>query len=538
MKVNNVKTQEITTLPSADYTQTNISSKKMFNCEYPTEEGLVVEASSEKKEDQNKTYTKTSIDNAGRSVIETFNTENNNLISRKIINHDSTSIVEFFAPGTKIVTKREEYDFENNIAEMTEYYTTAPYKAKTNTKYYSDGNLRQINHHRNDNENTLSKEILLEFDERIEIEFDGFGNPILENTYRNNGSIKSTIKQNETTMTFNLTEYREDGSIYKNGEYRDFWRQREINEEILDRDGHAKSKLFKNEQGDFVSQRFNSDGSIFVEEIMDARKQIKSRTVFNSDGSKYFSVEYNEKGKIIDFQKYKNTDNKKHDKFKEKKLNGKIDTKYDQGYTGICYFASTIKSLQLTTEGTKILDDALDYDTNTGISTVKFTGANKTYTFSKEEIKKAMGRLGTGDPDFTALALAWEQYRTEEHSQVADGGYSSQVLQALIGKESKTNALPMGLGYTQMTDKDFEQFSKILSTKSGIITVMSLPENVDTEMTTKDNKKGLTNNHMCSLIAVNKKHVIIFDPKKGKNIKLSREVFMEKFPVYELLELN
>lgn len=330
--------------------------------------------------------------------------------------------------------------------------------------------------------------------------------------------------------------YRKDGTLFSEGNYKDVNAEKAINETKYNHNGTIREKSYQDSNENLIQERYSQNGCLFVRNKLDSNNRLIERTVFNDDTSVYFTVKYDTNGKVIDYKKFKNTNNHNHDKFDNKALNGKIDTKYDQGYTGICYFAGTIKSMLETEEGAQIIDEAYDYDFENETATIEFEGYNKSYTFTKEEIIVAMGRLGTGDPDFTALSLGWEKLRTETEKKCADSGQSNDVFFAFTGKKGDSNLSyfgPMGI-----RNENLDYLQNKMKQGSVAVTAGTLQLTVDTEMSEDDTKNGIINNHMYSILEITDKNVKVFDPRTGKNRVHSREVFLQKFEYYSTFDFK
>ena len=139
-----------------------------------------------------------------------------------------------------------------------------------------------------------------------------------------------------------------------------------------------------------------------------------------------------------------------------------------------------------------------------------------------------MGRLGTGDPDFTAFLLGYEQYRTEELHQTVDGGSAIEVMKVLTGKECDSNIMFGSLAYS-LTDELLDSIQQKMATKDMMVTVGTLPRDVNTEFSEEDNQMGLANSHAYCVKQITGDSVILIEPNTDKEITLSREMFLEKF---------
>lgn len=179
----------------------------------------------------------------------------------------------------------------------------------------------------------------------------------------------------------------------------------------------------------------------------------------------------------------------------------------------------------------------MSYDKENDVSTVKFLGAKKEYKFSSSDIKEAMGRLSTGDPDFAALLLGYEKYRAQSKSKVVDSGFSTEVFKALCGKEGESNVM-FGMIVQNIDNKVLDNMSKNLHTGNYAITVHTFADTVDTEFSEEDKKAGLINSHAYSLKNITDSEVTVINPLTQKEITISREKFMESFITFAQVNLE
>lgn len=535
MKVTEVKLNRLDSLHTN--TPPVGSDVAMFSCEFPENEGVLLEKElSENNVDDSKTYTKVVKDSVGRDIIEVYSTKNDSLISRERQELDYR-IKEIFKPGTTIIQQIEKKDENGVLVELTKFHDSYPYKPKLMFEYGADNSVKSERHYRNNENNSTEKTVYYEPDGKTVCLYDEKSKITNMTEYRKDNSLKCYTERDPFTYRYNSTTYRVDGSVYETKEYENLSTGEIYSQNLYNRDGDVIGKKYwDNSESCFIKEFFR-DSKLFTREKLDRSDKISERTLHNADGSKYFVVKYDEFGKVIDYQKFKNTDNPNHDKFAEKRLNGVLDAKITQGYTGICYFASTIKGLSLTTDGNSFLDEMYDYDYETETSKVEFKNVNKSYKYTKDEIIQAMGRLGTGDPDFTAIALAWEDYVQEAEARAVDGGNMLSIANTLLGKNAQSNVRFGGYA-TKMTNDDLDRFAEKLKTKNVVITVGTPIESVDTELTKEEKEKGLSNDHMYAVCKITKNKVKLYDPKIGKNITLTRQEFLDNVLVYELLDLN
>ena len=92
--------------------------------------------------------------------------------------------------------------------------------------------------------------------------------------------------------------------------------------------------------------------------------------------------------------------------------NGKIDDEFKQGnYLGDCWLIAAIKSLSVSPQGQKMLDEIMSVDKK-GNVTVELKGVDKKYTISKEELE-GTHELAQGDLDVRAIEIAMKRYLHE-----------------------------------------------------------------------------------------------------------------------------
>lgn len=361
--------------------------------------------------------------------------------------------------------------------------------------------------------------------------------PIEYTERRRDGSLKQTTKQIDNG-NFEVTVYRKDGSVYSKGEYKDYYEIFLVEDRGYDEKGNLIEKRYNDGASRIVEERYE-DGKLRVKDIYDARSRNRliERTLYNRDGSFYLNSKYNSKGQIVENTKAEMKDKPEFDKFNANDLDGDLDDGFKQGMSGTCYFVSTIQSLLNTKKGREILNKSISYDKENKISTIRFLGVGKEYQFTEEEIKEAMGRLGSGDPDFVALTLGYEKYRTETFERIVDGGYSSEVMKALCGEDGDSNIV-MGFAYITMNNKDLDNLQEKMQTGNYAVTVHTPNMNVETEFSEEDREMGLVNTHAYSLKSVTDKTVTVINPTTQQEITMSREKFLSSFVTFNELELK
>ena len=365
------------------------------------------------------------------------------------------------------------------------------------------------------------------------------GEPEETTVYRKDGSIeqKTTPQIIEGEKRYQSSTFREDGTLFSSGIYADSYAIFPIEQTEYSFDGKTiDAKEYTVNNNSVHRERYDAKGNLRVKEIYDRTgRSLEERIIYDPKGEEFIRTQYGANGEITHYEKNENS--VANLPFKEKLLNGKIDTSFKQGLAGTCYIASTIKSLLETETGRQVLANSIKYDETSETSTIMFHGVQKEYSFTKEEIEKAMGRLGTGDPDFTAFLLGYEKYRTEELNRPIDGGLGSEVLDALLGTQGETNIL-FGSVTVTMTNETLDKLQKDLETKEMVITAGTPPKDIRTEFSEKDNKMGLLNSHAYAIKQITNDSVVLIEPGKDKEIKVSRETFLKKFVSYFAVDLK
>ncbi|MBS4760466.1 MAG: hypothetical protein KHX03_07185 [Clostridium sp.] len=535
MKVDNINTL-ISLNNNSSAVQNSVSAQRMFSSEFNEEEGLNVEITSADK-DKDKIYTKESKDENGNPVFLTYRSKDDSLVSRRTVYSYGDTYVEYIKPGTNIVEKAETQNSDGKIIVQDVFYENAPFGIKKSSELNPEtGEIIGETVYDNGNNQPVSKKFY-EKNGLTEMKM-YMGEPEEIVVYRKNGSLKEhTVPvKTDSGKRYETTVYRKDGTVYSKGLYADVYSSFVIEEQKFAKDGKSViSKQSQLENGSLVLERFNSKGQRTRQEIYNSiNRKLQERSVYDSEGNVFIYTKYASNGKIIEYKK--NMESGLNEKFNEKLLNGKIDTSFKQGYAGTCYLASTIKSLSTTEKGRKLLSETLFYNEQNGTVTVKLSGAKKEYTFAKDEIEKAMGRLGTGDPDFTAFLLGYEKYRAEEKHVIVDGAPVYEAINVLTGKENETNIM-WGM-CTPITDSVLNHLQEKMDSTDMMVTVATPQDSVDTELSSEEKALGLSNAHAYAVTKITKDSVYLVEPNKDKEIVLPRKQFLEKFETYAAADLS
>ena len=512
--------------------------KQMFSADFNPDDGIQVEKQTQKDDKTPKTYTKKSKDECGNDMVLTYRNSDNALLSREIKYSYGYERTEYIKPGTNIIQKALEKNSDGVVILEENYYEESPFGKKEAIETDpQSGEISSMYFYENGEEQPYFKVI---YDRGCKIEETlKDGEPEETTVYRDDGSIEQHIEPFTNTSgqkQYHQTLYREDGTVFSQGIYVEPYAVLSIEETNYACDGETviAKKYIKDSLT--YHDNYNDDGSVRVREIYDsAGSRMRERIVYDANGEEYIHTKYGSNGEITEYTKNENS--VANQPFQEKLLNGKIDTSFKQGQAGTCYIASTVRSMLSTPEGREILSNTIKYNPDNNTSTITFKGVNKEYTFTKEEIEKAMGRLGTGDPDFTAFLLGYEQYRTEELHRTVDGGLGTEVMQVLTGQEGDTNIM-FNLLKQEINNDVLDQLQKAMETKSLVLTAGTPPRELHTEFSEKDNKMGLANSHAYCVKQITPDSVYLIEPTTDKEIKISRELFIEKFDSYFVVELT
>ena len=196
--------------------------------------------------------------------------------------------------------------------------------------------------------------------------------------------------------------------------------------------------------------------------------------------------------------------------------------------------ASIVNSmvLSMNSQNLKDLDDAVTYDYEAGIATVKFLGLGCAYEIPLEDIDVNMTRFGTNDPDFPAIALAYEKYLigdegikiNEEPRDVAGTAFYFQIRNKIVDNDNPANFYYALTGKIMKSAKlsEFDSFGKAKASleKGGIVNAGTPPYNVNSS------DKFLPS-HNYSVIEIDEENdrVVLYEP----NLEEYKEATIEEF---------
>lgn len=514
-----------------------VTNAAMFGCEFNPDDGLQVEKN-QVQENQNKTYTCTKKDEYGDTVIETYRVKDDVLISRKSKYCFDQEKIEYFLPGTTIVSKTEMLNSAGELVEEEYFYPNTPFgKEKTISYETETGDIKTQYFYRNGDSENPVRSIHKDLDSITELIYEG-SIPIERVVTGSDGRIKEQVKRQliDGDFRYSVQEFRTDGTKYSEGVYQDFYSLNKVSCQNYRYDGKTiESKEYRDWDGNICREKYFENGELSRKEIYssDSRKMLE-RTVYDEGGNVFVHIKYNENGAIISCEKNENSPY--NGTFNENMLDGKIDTNIRQGKSGICYLASTVKGLTYTTKGQELLAKTLVVDDETGDRIIRLGNPKKDYRVTKKEIEEAYGRLSTGDPDFTAFCLGYEAYRSDKFGKIIDGGTADEVLYAITGKEVQTN-LYKGRLVVGISEGDLDKLQEMMKNSDTVVVVGTPDETVNTEVAESDEKNGVFNNHALTLKAISDDKVVLYDSLKGIESEYSREEFLQKFVYYGALEL-
>ena len=89
-----------------------------------------------------------------------------------------------------------------------------------------------------------------------------------------------------------------------------------------------------------------------------------------------------------------------------------------------------------------------------------------------------------------------------------------------------------------ITDEILDALQTKMETGDMLINAGTPPRDVDTEFSENDNKMGLANSHAYCIKQITSDSVYLIEPTTDKEIKISRELFLEKFASYFAVDLG
>lgn len=231
---------------------------------------------------------------------------------------------------------------------------------------------------------------------------------------------------------------------------------------------------------------------------------------------------------------------------------GKIDSTI-QGKIADCWILSGINALSYTTEGKRIIEEALDYQKN-GDTIVHLKGIGD-YTITLDELNEARSKRASyskGDDDMLIFELALEKVMNDkadmnykyksnvffesaasvkndilEHNTSIWGGNTTELLYLLTGKSAQTyiNKEAMSSALTRFNGKNIAM-TATLASKSEVLDIngktVSLPGGHSYAI--KDVKNGV---------------ITLTDPwNSGKDIVIKKDTFLQTFTTLSLCDLS
>lgn len=221
--------------------------------------------------------------------------------------------------------------------------------------------------------------------------------------------------------------------------------------------------------------------------------------------------------------------------WKENKLNTKIDRNFFQGQVGDCWFLATISAIQRSSKGQAILDNTIK-DNKDGTYTVKFKGADKSYTVSALEILSAVDLAG-GDMDVRILELA-----AKKHYNISgiNGGNPASAFDLLLGTNKKWQTIAQGFG----SKPEPQEIKKQLKNKNIIMTCSIKPYSKLWGLIVKDvpkdaeYKDNIATRHAYAVYNIDDKNIYLKNPSDtSKTVAIPLDVFDEYWGCVQYTEI-
>lgn len=221
--------------------------------------------------------------------------------------------------------------------------------------------------------------------------------------------------------------------------------------------------------------------------------------------------------------------------WKENKLNTKIDRNFSQGQVGDCWFLATISTIQRSSKGRAILDNTIK-DNKDGTYTVKFKGADKSYTVSALEILSAVDLAG-GDMDVRILELA-----AKKHYNISgiNGGNPASAFDLLLGTNKKWQTIAQGFG----SKPEPQEIKKQLKNKNIIMTCSIKPYSKLWGLIVKDvpkdaeYKDNIATRHAYAVYNIDDKNIYLKNPSDtSKTVAIPLDVFDEYWGCVQYTEI-
>lgn len=233
---------------------------------------------------------------------------------------------------------------------------------------------------------------------------------------------------------------------------------------------------------------------------------------------------------------------------------GNFEQNYKVKGVNDCWLLAGLKSMSMTNDGAKIIQDSISQDENTGNVTVKLNGVKESYTFTPKEILDAKNHLSKGDDDAVVVEMAVEKHRQkviakgtfdrdyEVFNENLDnragdgtkdfpinGGSGNELFFLLSGKKSKyylsnsQNLIP------KLSDSGLKQRIEF-SLMDNIKDILSLFQNGQDQfagtVSFKSKNGYMRPEHTYSIKSVDDAYVTLIDPNNTKeNIQISRKDF-------------
>lgn len=367
---------------------------------------------------------------------------------------------------------------------------------------------------------------------------------------KNYDGTYTVLKGKHNDYNYTTNTYRTDESLYETVNNNNI-------KETYDRAGNLISCSYPYNNPDEPDRRFivresYQNNELRLREIYKIKSNMFKKTeelvsrVAYEEGKEITVAKY-EDNELKSFVDYRIKDNNEF--FDKNKLNGSFDVPIQQGLSGICYMVGIVNSMYFSknVENREDLDIAVSYDNVNDVETVTFKGLDKSYEIPMADIEQHMTRFGLNDPDFSAIALAYEKHlcpkdeegqqtektNTESNSasndylddffamfnqipakRTIDGGNPADFYFALTGKKMTADFL---------NDESFEKAKASLK-QGGIVNAGTPPYDAN-------NSDKFISDHDYSVLAIDEENniVTLYEPNRQEYRYPTIEEFKQEF---------
>lgn len=251
---------------------------------------------------------------------------------------------------------------------------------------------------------------------------------------------------------------------------------------------------------------------------------------------------------------------------------GTINTS-QQGQTGDCYLLTTLNSLTYSDAGKQAINDVIDFDEETGVTTITFKGIEKKYTVTKDELQEE--KIAGGDNDVRAIEIAYRKFREElekgdfdsslskdmlkflkaggfgNEEDALNGGWMAQIVYLMTGQKGemlmRTEGGIRDIGNNTIIDKEgieerLADFGKNPSSYSFTISfnedaLKDVAPSIDSGKET-DETAGIVSGHAYAIKRIEGDNVVLINPwNSGVEITMPKNIFVEIIDSMTLIKL-